>query len=367
MTASVAAITEDVWTDLATGYEPMFTDRPAQLRHPLLPATRIVSNTADGSIVSNVVDMSAYARFLLVHGERADGRGGRILSDEGFERLMASAVDDGEHGRYGYGVWEEEVDGHTWFGHTGGMVGYTATTIVVEDEGLGCVLLQNGGGGRQLVVAAALAAVRAGLSGDPLPSPWAPPAATTIPAADRFVGAYAGDDGRSLEVSEEDDGLAITIGSVVARLERDPLLREPGTTFLVAHPALERFALEFQRDPEGRVAGAFHGGTWFGRDEDDGPLVDALPEAWRRHPGLYRNDDPWYTVLRIVERRGRLAILWPADATGEDGGELVPLEDGSFAIGDAALPRRVRFEGDIRGMTAVTVVNGGRWFRSFEP
>ena len=78
---------------------------------------------------------------------------------------MASAVDDGEHGRYGYGVWDEEVDGHTWFGHTGGMVGYTATTIVVEDEGLGCVLLQNGGGGRQLVVAAALAAVRGRLVG----------------------------------------------------------------------------------------------------------------------------------------------------------------------------------------------------------
>jgi hypothetical protein len=96
-------------------------------------------------------------------------------------------------------------------------------------------------------------------------------------------------------------------------------------------------------------------------------VVDALQEAWRRHPGLYRNDDPWYTVLQIVERRGGLAILWPTDATGEDGGELVPLEDGSFAIGDAALPRRVRFEGDIRGMTAVTVVNGGRWFRSFEP
>ena len=51
MTASVAAITDDIWTDHATGYEPMFTDRPAQLRHPLVPAPRIVSNTADGSIV----------------------------------------------------------------------------------------------------------------------------------------------------------------------------------------------------------------------------------------------------------------------------------------------------------------------------
>ena len=366
MTASAAAITEDVWTDLATGYEPMFTDRPAQLRHPLLPATRIVSNTADGSIVSNVIDMCAYARLLLARGDRPDGRGGRILSEDCFARLMADAVDDGEHGRYGYGLWEEEVDGHTWFGHTGGMVGYTATTIVIEEEGLGCVLLQNGGGGRQPVVAAALEAVRAGLSGTALPAPWAPPAATAIPAGSDFVGGYVGGDGRSVEVNEEDDGLAITIGSIVARLERDPLLRDPGTTFLVAHPALERFAFEFQRNAEGRVVGAFHGGTWFGRAGDERAEVDAMPEAWRPHPGLYRSDDPWYTVLRIVERKGRLTIIWPTDPTGEDGGELLPLDDGSFAVGDPALPRRVRFEGDVRGMTAVVVCNGGRWYRSFE-
>ena len=51
------------------GYEPMFSDRPPQLRHPLVPAHWIVSNTADGSIVSNVIDMSAYARLLLARGD----------------------------------------------------------------------------------------------------------------------------------------------------------------------------------------------------------------------------------------------------------------------------------------------------------
>jgi D-alanyl-D-alanine carboxypeptidase len=367
MTASVAAITDEIWTDHAIGYEPMLTDRPAQLRHPLVPAPRIVSNTADGSIVSNVVDMSAYARLLLARGDRPDGRGGRLLSEEGFARLMAGAVEDDEHGLYGYGLWNEEVDGRTWLGHSGGMVGYTALLITVPGEGLACVMLQNGGGDKRRVVAAVLAAVRAGLAGDRLPEPWAPPAPTAIPGASRFAGTYAGDDGRTLVVTDEEDGLSVSVGPVSARLERDPLLAQPGETFLVAHPAFERFPIEFRRDDSGRVVEAFHGDTWFRGERYEGPEPEEPPEVWRRYPGLYRNDDPWGPVLRVVLRKGRLAITWPSDAENEEGGELVPLDDDWFAVDDPATPRRIRFDGDVNGVAAVTVFNGGRWYRSFEP
>jgi CubicO group peptidase (beta-lactamase class C family) len=367
MTSSVAAITDEVWADHATGYEPMRTDRPAQLRHPLVPAPRIVSNTADGSIVSTVVDMCAYVRLLLARGDVPDGGGGRILSEEGFARLMAGAVDDTDHGRYGYGLWTEEVDGRTWFGHSGGMVGYTALLITLPDEGLGCVLLQNGGGDKRGVMGATFATVRAALEGGPLPDPWAPPAATEIPDASRFAGTYEGDDGRTLAVEAVEDGLSVTVGPVTARLERDPLSAEVGQTFLVVHPALERHPLEFRSDPDGTIVEAFHGGTWFRGTSYGGPEPGEPPTEWRRHAGLYRNDDPWGPVLRIVLRKGRLAILFPTDVGDEEGGELLPLDDGSFAVGDPRTPRRVRFEGDVRGLTAVTVVNGGRWFRSFEP
>jgi D-alanyl-D-alanine carboxypeptidase len=367
MTASVAAITDDIWTDHATGYEPMYTDRPAQLRHPLVPAPRIVANTADGSIVSNVVDMCAYARLLLARGERPDGRGGRILSEEGFGRLMAGAVQDGVHGLYGYGLWTEVVDGRTWLGHSGGMVGYTALLVTVPEEGLAAVMLQNGGGDRRPVVAAALAAVRAGLAGEPSPDVWAPPAPTEISEANRFAGTYLGDDGRTLVVETADDGLSMSIGNVSARLERDPLDAEPGQTFLVAHPAFERFPLEFRNDDSGGVVEAFHGGTWFRGERYDGPDPPEPPEAWRRYPGLYRNHDPWGFVLRILLRKGRLVITWPSDPDDEEGGELVPLDDGSFAVDDPSSPRRVRFDGDVDGLSAVTDFNGGRWYRSFEP
>jgi D-alanyl-D-alanine carboxypeptidase len=366
MAASVGAITDDVWTDLATGYEPLLTDRPAQLRHPLVPAPRTISNTADGSIVSNVVDMCAYARLLLARGDRPDGRGGRILSEAGFARLMADPFVD-EDGPYGYGLWGEVHDGRTWLAHSGGMVGYTALLVTVPDEGLGCVILQNGRGEKRGLMAAALATAAAGLAGEALPEPWAPPAATAIPDASRYAGNYEGDDGRALVVDVVEDGLRVSLGPVSARLERDPLDAEPGSTFLVAHPALERYPLEFRSDGDGTVVEAFHGGTWFRSAASDGPELEEPPDAWRRHPGLYRNDDPWGPVLRVVLRKGRLAILYPTDTSDEEGGELVPLDDGSFAIGDPALPRRVRFEGDVAGRTATTVVNGGRWYRSFEP
>jgi D-alanyl-D-alanine carboxypeptidase len=367
MTASVAAITDEIWTDHATGYEPMLTDRPAQLRHPLVPAPRIVSNTADGSIVSNVIDMCAYARLLLAHGDVEGDDGARILSEDGFARLMARAVVDDEGGTYGYGLWTEEVDGATWLGHSGGMVGYRALLVTTHDEGLGAVFLQNGHGARPVgVVGAALAQVRAALSGDAPPEPWVPPAATTIPDANRYAGTFAGDDGRTLVVRTEGDGLSITVGSLSARLERDPLLADPGTSFLVAHPALERFPLEFGTEGDGKVVEAFHGNAWFRTERFAGPEPEEPPEAWRRHQGLYRNDDPWNPVLRIVLRKGALAILWPTDAGDEEAGALVPLDDGSFCVGDPGLPRRVRFEGDVDGMTAVTVFNGGRWYRSFE-
>ena len=168
-----------------------------------------------------------------------------------------------------------------------------ALLVTVPDEGLGCVILQNGGGEKRALMASALATVAAGLAGEPLPDAWAPPAATAIPDADRFAGTYEGDDGRALVVDAVEDGLRVTVGPVSARLERDPLAAQVGSTFLVAHPALERHPLEFRSSPDGTVAEAFHGGTWFRGERYDGPepeepasLSSARRAASYPHPGI---------------------------------------------------------------------------------
>ena len=370
MTSTAGAITEAEHLTTAIGYEPVFTDRPVQLRHPLMPAKRIVSDTADGSIVSDVLDMGAYARLLLARGDVPDGRGGRLVPEDMFERWVAQYVDDDEGGTYGYGFWQDEVDGVRWIGHSGGMVGYTAYLAVSPDEGLGVVICQNGSGGKRGLARTAFAQVRAALTGDPLPDPWVPPAATDVPAAAEFAGTYRGDDGRVLMLSAEDGGLRLEVGGIGVALERDPLEEDPGDVFVIPHDALERFPLAFGRDDHGAVVEAVHGATWFRGDRhagDDGDDPAPPPEA-DRVVGLYRNDDPWSPALRVLVRRGRLVVTWPY--TGSDEGAdavLIPLEDGWFAAGSLRDPRRIRFLGEGAGGRAVVAeYNGGQWFRAAE-
>ena len=365
MTASAAAITDDVRTDLATGYEPMFTDRPPQLRHPLVPATFTVSNTADGSIVSNVIDMAAHARLLLNRGRAPEGP---ILSEAMFDVLTTPFVDmpDDPGTAYGYGLDVGEDRRGPWVGHSGGMVGYTAFTAVEPVSGLGVVILQNGSGSREGIVNYALDAIRARMTDAPPPEMWAPPAATAIPAAAEFSGEYRGEGGATLRVAPDGDGLRIGLGDTSAHLERDPLA-EATDLFLVVDPELELFPLRFGRDADGRVVEAFHGNAWFRGEEYAGPEPVEPPAEWLAYPGLYRNDDPWMPTLRVVLRKGTLALQWPVELSDEEGeAELQPLSDGWFAAGAQWEPRRIRFDRLVDGKAVIAEFNGGRWFRSFE-
>ncbi len=150
MTSTEGAITNETRMNLAVGYEPMFDDRPPHLGHPLAPARWIVSGTADGSIVSNVLDMSAYARMLLGGGSTlVDGHERTVLSLEGFDRFVEPRVLMDEPGRpqgerYGYGLWTLVADGRTFALHSGGMVGYTALLMIDVDTGIAAIALQNG-------------------------------------------------------------------------------------------------------------------------------------------------------------------------------------------------------------------------------
>ena len=364
MTSSVAAITDDERADMATGYAPMFTDRPPQLTHPLVPADWIRSNSADGSIVSNVLDMSAYARLLLSGGDAPDGRGGRILPPVAFDRLTATHASDPDarESDYGYGLDVGEVGGLRMVGHSGGMVGYTALLRTLPEEGLGCVTLQNGEGDKRGIVAYALQVVRAALAGAELPEPWLPADPEHVAGAEAFVGVFEGGD-RSIQIEAlADERLRMKAGPVGVVLQRDPL-GEPGDSFLVPHPSLERHLLTFGRDTRGEVVEAFHGPDWFRGERWRGDAPADPPAGWLAFPGLYRSNNPWYAAIRVVLRKGRLAASVSLDLPEE---ELTPLSDGSFAVGETWTPRRIRFDRIVDGRTVVLEFNGALWYRSFE-
>jgi D-alanyl-D-alanine carboxypeptidase len=359
MRSSEGAITNATRLDLAVGYGPVFDDRPPHLNHPLAPGRWIVSGTADGAIVSNVVDMSAWARMLLGRGcATVNGTEVRLLSEEMFALMTTPhAETDDPAFRYGYGLDIATQDGRGVVAHAGGMISHTALLVVDLTSGLAAVALQNGEGDKARLVDAALAAVRAAIAGEPITT-VSFSAPTAIPNASELAGTYSGE--RTIELRSTDDGLRLVDGALGVVLERWP---DAEDAFLVPTPAWDRYLLRVLRDDDGVIAELVHGQDRFapaGRDLS--PSIE-YPAIWEAFPGVYRSNDPWEPVTRIFLRAGKLWLCWPFEGIEQ---ELVPLEDGVFGVGDPRLPRRVRFDDVLDGRAAVLHYNGGRWFRSFE-
>ena len=362
MRHSEASITPETRLNIAVGYEPVFDDRPAHLNHPLAPATWTVSNTADGAIVSTPVDMCSYARMLLGRGATlVDRHEMRILSEPMFDLLTTGHVDtDDREYRYGYGVDVWERDGRRMIGHSGGMVGYTTLLRLDLDAGLACITHLNGGGDKIPLTDHAIDTVRAAIAGAPLAPMPHPPAPTALPTADGLEGRYDGP--RPIELQRTSDGIRLVDGAVGVSLERWPEDEEV-EVYLVPHPALDRFLLRVLRDGDGTVRELAHGPDRFAPDGltlDPGPAHDP---AWESYEGLYRSNNAWASTMRVFLRAGRLWLQWPVEGPEEP---LDPLDDGTFAVGERWVPRRVRFDEVVDGKATIARFNGGRWYRSFE-
>ena len=361
MRHSQADITPESYLTTAVGYEPMFDDRPPHLNHPLAPAPRIASNTADGSIVSTIADMASYARLLIGGGTTVvDEHEVTVLSPAMFDVLVEGRADTDDAGvRYAYGldVWTHQ-DGRRFLAHTGGMVGYTAHLIVDRDSGLACIALQNGGGDKDLLVKYAIEAVRAAVNGMPVAPAPHPPAPTELPKADELAGTYVGE--RTIELQRTSDGLRLVDGALGVLLERWP---DTEDAFCAPHPSWDRFLLRVVRDDAGVVTELTHGPARFAPEGRElVPAAEPDP-AWAGFEGFYRSNDPWSPTRRVFLRGGRLWSQLPAYGSEDP---LTPLDDGSFAGEDPAIPHRWRFENVIDGRAMSVWHDGGRLYRSFE-
>ena len=73
--------------------------------------------------------------------------------------------------------------------------------------------------------------------------------------------------------------------------------------------------------------------------------------------GRYANDDGWEMPMRVVERGGKLFLI------ADEGGELIKLADGRYAIGKAWNPDRVDFADLIGGRPQTLLLSGKPWSR----
>jgi CubicO group peptidase (beta-lactamase class C family) len=137
-------------------------------QNPLVPAPWVPYEAADGCLCSTAEDMCRYARMLLA-------RGRPLISPESFGWMTEDSVDDGEGGRYGYGLVTTWVDGRELLGHSGGMVGHHAQLLCDRAAGLAAVALVDGDHGHRQLAEHGLALARAEAAGEPPPEPPALP------------------------------------------------------------------------------------------------------------------------------------------------------------------------------------------------
>jgi D-alanyl-D-alanine carboxypeptidase len=364
MTASEPAITNALRPRLAVGYVSLYDDRPAHPSHPLVPATWLETESGDGSIASTAEEMAVYLRMLLNRGQGAKEH---LLAETDFAMMTQRiiAIEEGdEPPSYGYGNYTLTVDGHTYIGHDGGMVGYSAAMFGDLDDGLGAVVLVNGPGRVFRIALKGLTLLRAARRGDALAAPLEPPDPAHTTDAPAYAGTYRGEAGKIRVVAEDD--------RLILDHDGDRVVLEPygDDTFIAPHPAYDRFVLSFGRHAEtGDVVELFHGAGWYVNDRYQGPTSFDTPPEWDAFQGHYRAYNPWATNFRVVRRKGQLWLIFPAAPDGfEDEQPLVPLGDGSFRAGaDENSPERVRFDVVIDEKALRAVLSDGYYERDFTP
>lgn len=358
MTSSAPAITAERKPLAATGYQPLWDDRPPHPGHPLVEAPWVESVAADGSILSTAPDMGRWLRALLARGA---GPSGRILSPEGFTRMVRPAVRVRplEPVFYGFGFFVRRVDGRTLIRHTGGMLGFTSALVADLDSCAGVIVLTNVARAEarpteisDFVLRTLIAAAR----GEPLPEV---PAAdrTRVPDARDYAGAFLSPEGDRLVFTAEEERLFLVRGG-----NRFALEPRGEDRFWIDHPDYGLHLLSFGRQG-GRVVEAAYGPSWWGAEGYDGPRTFEAPKEWRALPGHYRAAHPWMNNFRVFLRKGRLWMTTP------DGTErpLVPLEAGAFRIGEERTPEVIRFDLVVGGRAQRANLSGVDFYRFFTP
>lgn len=353
MSATEAAITQEILQRLSMGYQYAYDDRPPSPSMPLVPAPRVEYGGADGGMASTARDMASFVQMLLNRGQ---GPHSRILSAQSIDQMTRAQAHVQEGMSYGYGFLIHEVDGHRWIGHPGGHAGFTSGLLADVEAGLGLVVLISGPANAYALAYHALHFLRPVLDGTSTPPAAPPPPAGSEDAAE-FAGTYTSEHA-TFTIVAEGQQVVLRQGN-----ERSVLERRGPDSFYVDHPTFALYLLRIQR-VDGHAVEAFHGPDWYTTGSYEGPRHVDHPRAWVTYGGHYRSYSPWVPSLRIVLRKGQLVYV---AATGEEE-PLVPLDDGSFRVGqDERSPERMLFDTVVRGHAQRVVFSTGAFYRVETP
>jgi CubicO group peptidase (beta-lactamase class C family) len=344
MSETVAAITSAVRPRIAQSYVPLHDDRPYPRRGPLAPAGILAVDFAAGSIASTPKDMTMYMQMLLNRGAI---RGGRVISEESFKLFSTphiAAPIFGPTASYGYGIAIDQLNGHVRLRHTGGMVSFMSAMQLDLDARIGAFASVNAQLGYRPnpVAEFALQLMRSGIEHSRPPGIPAYDSAAKVEEAHSYSGVYTRRDGRRLEVRSAADRLSLSVeGRTV------PLQQTDDGTFLVDHPGFDLFPVVFEREPESSAADSTekskrpitalsYGPDWYAHSRyQGGPALEPSTDL-DKYTGKYYSENPWYGVVRVVQRQGQ---LWMG---GTD--PLIPIGDHLFRIGtNPSLPETAEF------------------------
>jgi CubicO group peptidase (beta-lactamase class C family) len=347
MRESVAWVTHAQRAELATGYFAYYNDRPMPPHKPLAPATWLETATADGCIIATATDLAIYARMLMNGG--AEG----ILSAQAFQEMITPQISVANGSSYGYGLrlWEQE--GHRYFGHSGGMVGYSAQMTIDPESNLAVTIMANSDHtDLEPLAHALLHRYRTGETRFAVVSP--PPVDQLQDCCGLFVDEK--DQSNHFSTTMRDGQLWLSHNGQESALER-----HAPDSFVSTMQPFDLFLLTFERTDDG-VTHALCGAQSFRKEGAVLTPAPDYPAEWDQLVGHYRSYNPWAPGFRVIIQRGKLLFVYPQ-------GDSVPLTQVGehtyrIEITDPS-PETVSFDTPINHRMLRAKTGGGWYYRTF--
>jgi D-alanyl-D-alanine carboxypeptidase len=360
MQDTVPAITSAGRSRIAQSYVPLRDDRPYPRHGALAPAGNLTVEDAAGSIASTPEDMTTYMQMIL---NRGAFRGGRIVSEEGFKLFSTSHIAApafGPSAGYGYGIAVDQLDGHVRLKHTGGMVSFMSAIQLDLDSGLGAFASINAQLGYRPspVAELALQLLRSDIEHGKPPAIPAYDESAIVEDARGYAGVYTSAGGRRLDVAADADRLYLVLEG-----RRIALQRTEDGTFIADHPEFDLYPVVFERDSAATasdrtddakrpVVALAHGADWYAHSRARNVRALEPSPDLARYVGEYYSENPWFGMVRVVQRQRQLWI------GGTD--PLTPIGDHLFRVGtETSSPEIAEFSQLVDGVPHLLWTDGG--------